>query len=134
VDTERRARLLDALGQFLMKQVRDPAIGHLDSVISGQMQHALSRRFRSDLKALGPGCQAVVEQLIPIAVDTVLFELLVTVEQSSSIDLVVTDLQKRESARDISDGLAGELYTEDGWIERFSQARKSPEPLPPEAF
>lgn len=44
------------------------------------------------------------------------------IEQNEEYDLIkYTDDEKSfVSLRDISDGLSGELYTEDGWIEKFS--------------
>jgi hypothetical protein len=44
------------------------------------------------------------------------------IENSEEFDLIKTSNSGNElSLREISDGLCGELYTEDGWIERFSK-------------
>ena len=40
-------------------------------------------------------------------------------EQHDDIELNMSN----ENLNQISDGLAGELYTEDGWIQKFSKQR-----------
>ena len=41
------------------------------------------------------------------------------IEDSDDFVLSIRD----DDVRDLSDGLAGELYTDDGWISRFSSER-----------
>ena len=45
--------------------------------------------------------------------------MLCMIEEHEDIDVQV----KKQNISDISDGLAGELYTEDGWIQRFTKQR-----------
>lgn len=53
-------------------------------------------------------------------VDTTLHHLLWTVEQEDLIEFTFKEDDQIVNINEISDGLAGELYTEDGWISRFS--------------
>lgn len=54
--------------------------------------------------------------LVPKIVDTTLHHLLWMLEQEESLELMVNDEIKKEIINEISDGLSGELYTEDGSI------------------
>ena len=45
------------------------------------------------------------------------------VEQNNRVKLLVNDEEGYADIKQISDGLAGEFYTEDGWIEKFSEER-----------
>ncbi|EFS6814276.1 hypothetical protein JR617_000290 [Listeria monocytogenes] len=51
-------------------------------------------------------------------VDNTLFNILTMFEQSED---KLTLLANHENIIEASDGLAGELFTEDGWISKFSQ-------------
>jgi hypothetical protein len=64
--------------------------------------------------------------LVPEIVDAVLHHLLWTFEQNEHIRIAM-DLadEQVESLNAISDGLPGELYSDEGWIARFS---KEPNP------
>jgi hypothetical protein len=66
----------------------------------------------------------LIKRLVPKIVDTSLHHLLWTLEQNESLELTIYDGTKKENIAEISDGLTGELYTEDGWIYRFSNKRK----------
>ena len=58
-------------------------------------------------------------KIVLISIDYSLGNLLTMVEQNDEI-VVLCD---GENIKELSDGLSGELYTEDGWIERFSQIK-----------
>lgn len=59
----------------------------------------------------------IVRWLIPEIVDVSLHNMLFMIEENDDIEL----LFENENLKEISDGLAGELYTEDGWIDKFSK-------------
>lgn len=59
----------------------------------------------------------IVIWLIPEIVDVSLHNMLFMIEENDDIEL----LFENENLKEISDGLAGELYTEDGWIDKFSK-------------
>lgn len=116
---------LDTLGRILMTRVRDKSVSEWDRIVAGEMKDASSRQIHSDLHQLGDASAAMVSRLIPAVVDTVIHHLLWTLEQEQRLDLVVR-LEKASvsNLRDVSDGLPGELYTEEGWIARFSRERR----------
>ena len=119
-----RQEVLDHLGQRLMHQVRDRAIVQWDQTIEGRTRGVMGRAAAEKLARLQPEHIEALRWLIPRIVDTTLHHLLWWLERDESVDLVVqTGLEGSASAREMSDGLCGELYTEDGWIMRFSQQR-----------
>jgi hypothetical protein len=117
------AKFLDLFGEILMKNVRDEAIEQWNMTIQGKMKSEESKRLHN-LISLSSQSE-LINDLVPKIVDTTLHHLLWTLEQEESIDVTINDGNKPVSIKDISDGLAGELYTEDGWINRFSNKAKS---------
>lgn len=59
-----------------------------------------------------------INHLGVMIVDNTLFNILTMFEQSED---KLTLLANHENIIEASDGLAGELFTEDGWISKFSQ-------------
>ena len=43
------------------------------------------------------------------------------IESSDEIDVIVNEDGNKISVKDVSDGLAGELYSEDGWLLKYSK-------------
>ena len=68
----------------------------------------------------------ILKELIPQVVDTTLHHLLWTVEQVDALKILVSDKGGNIcDVKEISDGLPGELYSDLGWINRFTKKRHS---------
>ena len=86
----------------------------------GELPQRASHLLRS-FRSLSADDREILVDLIPGIVDTVLHHLLWTAEQQSDLQLGIKTDHGIESLREISDGLPGELYTDEGWIARFSK-------------
>lgn len=118
-----KEKALDKFGKVLVEKVRDEAIDVMCLVLRGQMNSQESKELYAEARFLSPEQINLVERFIRHTVDNTLHHFLWMIEQEDDVDLVVyeTDDKKPISLKEISDGLCGEPYTEDGWIERFSQ-------------
>ena len=109
---------LDRFGEILIRRVRDKAILDWTKILDGRMKGDSAERLRPELSRLNSSELVLIERLVPQIVDTTLHHLLWTLEQEESVDVAVKmPAGAVPSLRDVSDGLAGELY---GWIPRFS--------------
>jgi hypothetical protein len=117
---------LDLFGELLMKKVRDESIEMSDRIIEGKMTDRRLSYVNNLL--LENEDNELIRALIPRIVDITLHHLLWTIEQEESIDVLSLDeTGHMTSIRKISDGLPGELYTDRGWIARYSQQRNQEE-------
>jgi hypothetical protein len=115
---------LDLFGQFLISRVRDEAISDWQMIVDGRMKGEMATKVCERLTLFSEEHQNVFLSLVPDVVDTVLHHLLWALEQENKIRIGVTvKNQDVPSLKDISDGLAGELPTEEGWIARFSKEK-----------
>lgn len=115
---------LDKFGSFLMTRVRDESISDFKMIIAGKMKGDDAERIRSALTGFSSDQLSVLSSIVPEVVDSVLHNLLWSLEQDEDVSLRV-NLDNSESLdlNEISDGLAGELYGDYGWIETFSQEK-----------
>ena len=109
---------LDKFGELLMKYSRDNTIEVWDMMLNLDMKGSTAEKVSTLLSSFSNDQIETVKQLLPLIVDEQLHNFLFMFEDNEnlSINLNGTPLE--------SDGFNGELYTEDGWIERFSTARK----------
>lgn len=64
----------------------------------------------------------VILNLIPTIVDTSMHYFLEVIDSSEDIKISLNDKDSNPMAiKELSDGLAGELYSDEGWIARFSK-------------
>ena len=113
-------QILDFFGQILMERIRDEAIDDWERIFQGKMRDNESKIIFETLSSFSPEQIQFIINLFPKIVDTTLHHLLWTLEQEDINVLVKDEENKFLNIKEISDGLAGELYTEDGWILRFS--------------
>lgn len=118
---------LDIFGSLLMRRVRDQTISEWDKEIDGEMKGLTAQHIEGILNSLNAKQINVLHQLIPRIVDTSLFNMLIMLEEEKSIQIAVhSETGVTINLRDISDGLAGELYGSRGWISQFSHQRYEP--------
>ena len=106
--------VVDDFGEIYIKEVRDRTLAVYDKLKRSEMQSAHSRQLSRVLQQISADHPHLLDQVVMEIVDLMLFHSLNCIEQHCELvmeDQVVTDL---------SDGLAGELYSEEGWIQRFS--------------
>ena len=113
---------LDKFGKFLVQCARDPSIWEWEATISGHMIDRQSTFIRDHLLAsFSEEQRQVVASLAPYIVDSVLHNLLQSLDEEEEIDITVSiDGETSKTLREISDGLGAEIYSDEGWIARFS--------------
>ncbi len=111
--------VLNYFGQILMEEVRDRTIRGYDMRVNGKMRDSNSQKIFEEVQQLNDVQRQLIKRIIPQIVDLCIHNMLCMIEEHSNIRM----LMDGESISEMSDGLAGELYSEDGWIQRFSEQR-----------
>ena len=112
-------KCLNEFGEVLIKEVRDRTIRLFDKRVQGVMKDEDSQRLFEQVNKLSAEQQLLINEIIPQIVDLSLHNMLCLFEEHDEFQIVI----EGENIADISDGLSGELYTSDGWIEKFSEQR-----------
>ena len=109
--------ILDEFGKILITQVRDGTIDSMNKMIDGTMKGTTAKLIRKKIAILNNEQIEILKWLIPEIVDFSLDSMLFMFEGHPDLQLVFQGVDLKE----VSDGLSGELYTEDGWIQKFSK-------------
>lgn len=112
--------LLDEFGKTLMSDVRDRTIRVFDKRIQGLMKDETSLRLYERISSLDNNQKKLIEDIIPMVVDLSIHNMLCMLEDNEDFALI----KDSENIAELSDGLSGELYTEDGWISKYSEQRR----------
>ena len=110
---------LNEFGEVLIKEVRDRTIRLFDKKLQGEMKDKDSQLLFEKVNKLSKEQQLLICEIIHQIVDLSLHNMLCVFEEHDKFQIVIDG----ENIADISDGLSGELYTSDGWIEKFSEQR-----------
>jgi hypothetical protein len=117
-------KLLSNFGEQFIKSVRDNTLFVLEGIISGHMKSDTYKLMHQEIIKMPEVQVALLRDLAYRMVDLSLHNILFMFENNADWTIA----GKSGGVNDIntlSDGLAGELYSEDGWINQFSGYPKS---------
>lgn len=114
--------ILMMLGKLIMEKARDDSISCLFDEIKGNINSYQGIRIRELLTNFNKEQIEIIIKLVPTVVDTSLHYFLDMIDSSDEIKLLFKegDLNYID-IKELSDGLAGELYSDEGWIAKFSK-------------
>ena len=114
--------VLNQFGELLVHFVRDRVVEDYLKTQAGKIRSESGIALYEKLSTLDPDNLSIVQNVVLDTIDSTLDYFLWMIEQYEEYDLIryIDDEKTFVSLRDISDGLSGELHTEEGWIEEFS--------------
>ena len=104
---------VETAGTLLMR-VRDLAIGNGVALLDGRLEAPADREFA---RVASPIPRESRERLVATIVNDVLVALLSALAEDTDVELTV----RGTSVARVSDGLAGELFGDRGWIAQMSR-------------
>jgi hypothetical protein len=111
---------LETFGRFLVTNLRDRGIDHLDKAIAGSWKAPALLALQRDLARLPLDQRTLVRRAVIDSLDVAIHDFLFALqEQSDTAGPIAVQVQGKDIAQ-LSDGLQGEPYGDDGWYARFS--------------
>lgn len=111
---------LDEFGQFIIKNMRDKGIDNYDKLEQGFWKSPSLQSIQEELKQFDEKQLAIIRKCVGSSIDTAihdfLFALQVSTDLSQGVELIVDGVNIAE----LSDGLHGEPFGEDGWYAKYS--------------
>ena len=111
---------LDQFGAFVMEKLRDPGIDHFDGLLAKRWKAPALKKLQRELGALTNARKAVVRQAFVESMDEAIHAFLFALAEESESGGAVRVRVRGKDVASLSDGLQGELFTEEGWFARFS--------------
>jgi len=114
---------LEYFGRVLIAEVRDATIEKYEMIADGTLKSDRASELKEKLALFSDEQEMAVRELVVSAVDDAIHNLLWMLEENADeINLTcrVPEAAEKKNVSDLSDGLCGELYSQDGWIARFS--------------
>ncbi len=120
-----KQQILDELGQLII-DTRDHSIEWFDKYTNNPGKTDQAKQYHEFLSRCSEKQVREFREIVITLVDKTLHSLLHGLEGSDNMHLVHGDREKYEAVDiiEMSDGIGGELYTEEGWIYRFSEFKE----------
>ncbi|OTG89782.1 hypothetical protein [Acinetobacter sp. ANC 3832] len=110
---------LDQFGNEFINNARDRTLKIYEKIKKNEMKSKDKLILSEKINNLSIDEKLVLDEVVYEIVDLVLFNTLNFLEESTQIEFENTNLNE------LTDGLAGELYSEDGWIHKYSTYKAS---------
>ena len=118
----KQSETLESFGKLITTSVRDETLSKFDAIAAGRLKSERAVRLREALDTLTAEQLDGIKQVVAGVIDDTIHNVLWMLEQNDEqCQLLHSDGASAHNLVEISDGLSGELYSEDGWIARFSQ-------------
>ena len=111
---------LDIAGEFLMKHFRDNALSKLDALIEGKLNAPGLLSLQSSIVSLEDEEKEILKKACIESLDSGLHDFLFALQEASNNNENIKFLVNGKNIAELSDGLQGELFTEDGWFSKYS--------------
>lgn len=113
--------VLDNFGKGLMQYSRDRSLGLASKILQGKMKSPNQRIVGETLQNLTPEERKAVEDLAKLLFNKMFFEFEQFLNAHPEYKLVYSDGESELDLLELSDGLFGEMFGDDGWIEKYSE-------------
>ena len=113
---------LNAFGELFIEEVRDRTIDKFYRIVEGKMKDSNSLELHNLISRLDENAKSVLSRVALDIIDNQMFNTLTVFEQNEDYILgYIDDEETLHNMNDESDGLAGELFGDDGWIKKHSK-------------
>ena len=111
---------LDIAGKFIMKHFRDNALLKLDSLLEGKLKAPRLLALQSYIGSLESEEKEILKKACIESIDSGLHDFLFALQEASDNNENIKFLVNGKNIAELSDGLQGELFSEDGWFSKYS--------------
>ncbi len=115
---------LDIFGKLVMRYLRDESFNYFEKLTLNHWKDESSKTLQKKLELFTKEEIEILRLCVRNSVDTGIHSFLFNLYEEcerGNLDLKV----KGESIHKLSDGFHGELFSEEGWINRFSKFEKT---------
>jgi len=112
---------LDKFGRIIAEDLRDSILNRYLDIETRHVIPEVQKRFSDELNEFNKEQKQFIRSLITAIVTSGIHDFLFALEEKREGIQVLID---GVDLADASDGLQGEIFTEDGWFERFSQHKE----------
>jgi hypothetical protein len=113
---------LELLGKEIIENLRDASIEEYLSIKNGKMNSLDAQNIHKIYSSLDDKSRESADTIVFNIIDRVLHNALWMLQQSSRFTITDKNLvNPDDDLIELSDGISGELYTEHGWIHKYSK-------------
>lgn len=111
---------LDRFGEFVIENLFDQGISKFQRLSNGEMKTPSLKTLQEELKSFNEKELEIIQKLVIEVMTSSTHDLLFAIQESAELDDGIQIKVNNKNVAELSDGLHGEIFTEKGWIKKYS--------------
>ena len=110
---------VDKFGKLIVTRLRDNAIEHFDLLATQHYAAPGLKPLQADLASLTVEQRDIVRRCVISSIDNGLHDFLFGLVEANDADDGIAVIVDGQNIAELSDGLHGEQFTDEGWVAKF---------------
>lgn len=116
---------LDKFGSFIVKNLRDKALNDLEMLLRGAWKSPATQDMQRRLGFLTDEQRQLIREVADRIITTGMHDFLFALQEASDANQGIEIRVDGENVASLSDGLHGEIFSDEGWITEYSNFPRS---------
>jgi len=112
---------VDKFGKFLVENLRDKGINHAEFLLNGRWKTPALQKIQYELNYLSISQKDAVKKAIISTIDSAIHDFLFALQEQADFDNEIQIIVNDDNIVELSDGIHGEAYSEEGWYAKYSK-------------
>ncbi|MHC0440905.1 DUF6547 family protein [Flavobacterium sp. 3-210] len=112
---------LEVFGEFLVKNLRDKGIANAETLLKNRSKASSNLKLLSALNQFTDPQKEIIKELVIKSIDAGIHDFLFALQELADFENNIQIIVNEQNIFEISDGIHGESYSEDGWNAKFSK-------------
>jgi len=118
---------LDKFGKIIIDNLRDKQIDYFKGLLEDKWKAEDLKELQQKLKQFNQEERKILNELIENILTHSIHDFLFSIQENSDLDKGLEILIDNENVATLSDGLHGEIFGDEGWIQKFSKYKSESE-------
>ena len=112
---------LNKFGAFLVENLRDKGIYFAEGLLTKHWKAPELLKIQNELQSFSESQREITRQVVMKAIDHAIHGFLFAISEQADFDDEIQIIVDKQNITELSDGLHGEPYGEEGWNKKFSK-------------
>ena len=118
---------LDKFGKIIIDNLRDKQIDYFKGLLEDKWKAEELKELQQKMKQFNQEERKILNELIENILTHSIHDFLFSIQENSDLDKGLEILIANENVATLSDGLHGEIFGDEGWIQKFSKYKSESE-------
>ncbi|MFH6997235.1 DUF6547 family protein [Flavobacterium sp. FlaQc-57] len=105
----------------MVKNLRDKGIGNAETLLSNTSKAPSNLKLQTEINQFNESQKELIKEIVVKSIDVAIHDFLFSLQKLANFENNIQITVNGENIVELSDGIHGESYSENGWNAKFSE-------------